>query len=362
MALSTADFPTGARVLRQRYVRDPDFVASYERELSLGGTRVGRSLLFWAFSGLSVAADSGTAAAVLAEVRSVMRSKRFRAQFGAFVARNADLPTRSVVVGRPRTPRVGQGAVSFPITVRGNQTSVQLLATLVRLDRVLETVILLGPPGRRIRPADADRLTRVAVERMRAGLVPALAAPPVVAGTLNPGEILTAAPGTWKGDQVAFAYQWERCVDGSTGCAPIPGATGTRYSLSANDLASTLRVTVTGRNGLGSATGSSAPTGVVTGPAGAPVATVAPAVGGVVGPGATLTATTGTWSGAPSGFAYQWRRCSPTTSACVDVAGATAPTYTLSAADSGSLLRVLVVATNPAGSGGALSAPSAPAP
>jgi hypothetical protein len=363
MALSTADFPTGARVIGQRYVRDPDFVATYERELSLGGTQVGRSLLFWAFHGLTVEEDAAAAVATLAGLKRALRAKRFRTSFAAIIAEAADLPTRAVLVAKPRSPRIGQGAVSLSITIRAQGTSAHLLMTFFRLDRVEGTLMLLAVPGRKVRNADADRVARVAVERMRAGLVPALAAPPVVTGTLNPGQILTAVPGTWRGDQVELAYQWERCVEAATGCTPIVNATGPTYSVGANDLASTLRVSVTGRNRLGSATGPSAPTGVVTGPAGAPVATVAPVVEGVIGPGATLTATTGTWSGAPASFAYQWRRCNATTSACVDVADATASTYTLSAADSGSVLRVLVVATNPAGSGGAISTPTAgPAP
>jgi hypothetical protein len=362
MALSPADFPTGARVTSQRYVRDPAFVATYEREISLGGTRVGRSLLFWAFHGLSVEEDAGTAAATLAELKRQLRLKRFRTLFAEIIAEAADLPTRAVVVSKPRSPRIGQGAVSLGIAVRAQGAAGHMVMTFFRLDRVEGTLLLLAVPGRKVRNADADRVARVAAERMRAGLVPGLAAPPVVTGTLNPGQILTAAPGTWRGDQVVFAYQWERCVDVDTSCTPIANATAPTYSVSANDLASTLRVTVTGRNGLGSATGSSAPTGVVSGPAGAPAATIAPVVEGVVGSGAALTATTGTWTGAPDAFAYQWRRCNATTGACVDVAGATASTYTLSAADSGSRIRVLVVATSPAGSGGAISAPTDPAP
>jgi hypothetical protein len=86
-----------------------------------------------------------------------------------------------------------------------------------------------------------------------------------------------------------------------------------------------------------------------------------PTVDGTVAPGATLTATPGTWAGNPTSFAYQWRRCRPMTG-CVDIPGATATTYTLAPADSGATIRVHVVATNAAGSGGALSPPSAPAP
>ena len=42
--------------------------------------------------------------------------------------------------------------------------------------------------------------------------------------------------------------------------------------------------------------------------------------------------------------------------ACVDIAGATASTYTAATTDSRSTLRVLVVATSAAGAGGAISA------
>jgi hypothetical protein len=240
--------------------------------------------------------------------------------------------------------------------------SFRMLVTLMRVDRVLGSILLIGLPGRKIYNPDADRLARTSADRIRAGLVPAASAPPVVTGVLNPGHILSVAQATWTGDQVTFSYQWERCTEVPSGCTPIPGATASTYGLTTADLASTVRVTVNGRNRLGSATATSATTGFVAGPPGAPVATAAPVVDGVVGPGATLTATTGTWTGSPTSFAYQWRRCSPTTGACVDVAGATGTTYTVTAADSGSSIRLLVVATSASGSGGALSAPSAPAP
>jgi hypothetical protein len=153
-------------------------------------------------------------------------------------------------------------------------------------------------------------------------------------------------------------------VEPGTGCAAIPGATSATYTVVEGDLASSLRVMVSATNRLGSGKTTSTSTAFVAGPLGAPgiVFGRGPVVEGVVGPGATLTATTGSWTGEPTSFAFQWRRCSPQTSACVDVAGATAERYTLSAPDSGSFIRVLVVATNAVGSGGVLSPPSAPAP
>jgi hypothetical protein len=362
MTLALADFPTGARIVRQRYVRDPDFVASYEREFSLAGSRIGRSAVFFVFTELNVEQSAAQASTTFTALRTVLRTKRFRDEFGRLIAREADLSARSVVVGRPRSPRIGDGSLSFPITMRAQGRALQMTVTITRVDRVLGSLLVLGLPGKKVFAADADRLTRTAADRMGTGLAPAVTAPPVVTGTLNPGQILSATTGTWNGDQLAFSFEWERCTEAAGGCTPIPGATAATYRLENGDLASTVRVTVTGSNGLGTLTSTSTNTGVVVGPPGAPVPTAAPVADGVVGPGATLTATTGTWTGSPASFTYQWRRCATTTGACVDVPGATGSEYTLTPADSGSLLRVLVVATNDAGSGGALSAPSAPAP
>jgi len=71
---------------------------------------------------------------------------------------------------------------------------------------------------------------------------------------------------------------------------------------------------------------------------------------------------TGVWAGDPTGFAYQWRRFDASGGASIDIVGATGGTYVVSSADSRSTLRVLVVATNAAGSGGAISAPTAAVP
>jgi hypothetical protein len=73
--------------------------------------------------------------------------------------------------------------------------------------------------------------------------------------------------------------------------------------------------------------------------------------------GATLSSTTGTWSGtAPIAYKRQWVRCTTAAAtACTDISGATADTYTPVAADVGRYLRVRVTATNPRASVTALS-------
>lgn len=70
--------------------------------------------------------------------------------------------------------------------------------------------------------------------------------------------------------------------------------------------------------------------------------------------GKAETATQGTWSGSPTSFSYEWYLCSSTAS-CVSIPGATASTYTPVESQFGSTLRVLVTATNVAGSASALS-------
>lgn len=74
--------------------------------------------------------------------------------------------------------------------------------------------------------------------------------------------------------------------------------------------------------------------------------------------GETLVAQPGTWTNSPTSFAYQWQRCKPDGSACIDITGATAAVYVPVTADEDSALVVVVTATNASGSGTATSAPT----
>lgn len=80
-----------------------------------------------------------------------------------------------------------------------------------------------------------------------------------------------------------------------------------------------------------------------------------PTVAGAIVVGATLSGLTGEWSGrGPIAYVDQWQRC---TSSCAAVPGATAATYTVTTADQGARLRLLVTAANSAAT---VTAPSAP--
>jgi hypothetical protein len=91
-----------------------------------------------------------------------------------------------------------------------------------------------------------------------------------------------------------------------------------------------------------------------------PTNTSAPTISGSVQQGQTLTASNGTWSGStPMSFAYQWRRCDSAGGTCTSIAGATGQSYALVAADVGTTMRVVVTASNSAGSSSATSAQTA---
>ncbi len=92
----------------------------------------------------------------------------------------------------------------------------------------------------------------------------------------------------------------------------------------------------------------------------APVNTVPPAVSGTAQSGQTLTASSGSWSANPTPtYRYQWLRCDSAGNACASIQNATATTYTQTATDVGSTLRVTVTATNSAGNAAATSTQTA---
>jgi len=84
-----------------------------------------------------------------------------------------------------------------------------------------------------------------------------------------------------------------------------------------------------------------------------------PVISGPAQVGRTLNASTGTWSGSePMSFSIQWQLCSPL---CGDIViatgtGARGPTYVPENGDPGWMIRVVVTASNSAGSASSVSA------
>ena len=117
-------------------------------------------------------------------------------------------------------------------------------------------------------------------------------------------------------------------------------------------------VVVTATNAAGTDTATSAPSAVLPAP---PANTTPPSISGTDELGSVLTADPGTWSGTgPLDMTYQWQRCDFFGNNCVDIVGATDDTYTLGTDDVGHTIKVVVTASNAAGSDSA-GAPTSPA-
>ena len=187
---------------------------------------------------------------------------------------------------------------------------------------------------------------------------PANSSLPGVSGTPTVGQALSATTGSWSGSPTSYAYAWKRCDSAGANCNAISGATSASYTLASADTGFTLRVMVTATNSGGSASATSAQSGLVRASA-PPANTALPVISGTATVGQVLSATTGSWSGSPSSYAYAWKRCDSAGANCNAISGATSAAYTLATADAGFTARVAVTATNSGGSASATSVQSA---
>lgn len=187
------------------------------------------------------------------------------------------------------------------------------------------------------------KITALAVALLAAAiLVPAISG----AASFVPkraGEMLTA-PAKYKGHRVK-RYAWERCNANGRSCKRIKGATHRTYRVGLRDVGHAFRVMLTVATSTGQLTVVSAATPVIALPD--PVNLTLPTIGGTAEQGQILTSDPGTWTNAVS-FTYQWEDCDATGANCVNIAGATASTYTLAASDVGHTIRLTVTAYNTA--------------
>ena len=163
--------------------------------------------------------------------------------------------------------------------------------------------------------------------------------------------MLSASVGAWIG-ATAYTYEWRRDLD------PVVGEIGPTYTPTAADEGFTLRVGARGVNigGAGSVTYSTAvgPVGGAAAPGAPPVNLTPPAITGITTVGQTLVSSVGAWANAPTAYLRQWLRDG------ADIAGASAPTYILVAADLTAMIAVRVTASNILGSASATSAEVGP--
>ena len=176
---------------------------------------------------------------------------------------------------------------------------------------------------------------------------------PTITGTAQVRETLTANTSVIADDNglnnAVFAYQWVRTANGTD--TDVSGATSGTFLLTPNELdhAISVRVSFTDDAGYAETVTSNATTTVVRPPNVSPNGL--PTIRGTVAVGKTLTANTSgiTDDNGLSGatFTYQWVK--NTGGADADISGATGSTYTITATDAGSSLKVTVSFTDDAG-------------
>jgi hypothetical protein len=359
MVLRSSDLG-GARVTAQRYFRDTDFpsVISYEREFE--SARVGSTRLLAVNSEAEIGTSAATTASFLRAFERFLGTKAGRRLLTEAITEEAEGLVTRVQVGRPRALGVGPDSFDLLVTLRVLGVRLDARVVAFRVERVLGFLLTMGEPGERVPRSVSKRLAGIMAARARAELVPRNTGAPVITGIAEVGQTLTAARGTWRGSPTTFAYQWQRCDAMGLSCVAIPGAAGDRYVVDRADVGSRIRIAVTARSPLGSATSVSAPTSVVPEVV-PPVNVTPPPISGTPQVGQTLTAQgAGTWTGNPFEFQFQWLRCDASGEACAAVPGATAGTYPVTSADLGATIRVAVTARNAAGVTTAVSAPTAP--
>lgn len=181
---------------------------------------------------------------------------------------------------------------------------------------------------------------------------PVSTAAPSITGRAAVGEKLTASPGTWNPSDSAVSYSWQRSSDGGQTWTPISKASAASYVPTSADVGAELRVSVTAKDEYGVTTATSAAAGPVR--LDRPALSVAPVISGAIRNGHALKASTGSWTPAPSSFGYAWQRTT-NGSTWKAIGHATRSSYTPTRADIGARLRVVVTATNSAGSAHATS-------
>ena len=116
-----------------------------------------------------------------------------------------------------------------------------------------------APPA----PSRSQSWAGLIVAHVGQQFTPVSTLPPTITGTPVQGQTLTTSTGTFSMTPT-YTYAWQRCDAAGAACADIVGATTPTYVVTPEDVAATLRVTVTATNRFGAATGQSLQTAVVT--------------------------------------------------------------------------------------------------
>ena len=296
---------------------------------------------------------------------------------------STSLPT--ITPGTPDTPRsVGQTVGSTPGTFNGTapisapsrqweRCTSEAAADCVGIDGATQTnyTFTADDVGKRVRvvvtvsnPGGVGTHAS-ATSAVVGGVAPTMATPSTFTPMTNlvVGQTLTGTDATFDGTPDPDASRtrfWERCDTSPppTVCNPISGTLhSNQYTLTTDDVGFQIRFVTAANNGVGpTVLVPSSLSDPVAAPAITPPAPIAPdpSISGTLVEGKVVQGVHGGWTGSPTSYEYRFQRCTSTDPAtCVDVTGVLGEParYTLTSADVGKRLRVLVRARN----GGGLS-------
>jgi hypothetical protein len=168
------------------------------------------------------------------------------------------------------------------------------------------------------------------------------------------GDTLSCSDGAWSNAPTLYSYAW--ASDG----AVVAGAAGQTLVVPPVELGHALACSVTASNAGGAGTPavsaavpvvspqpvSSTPPSIAASPSPSILGNPPPSISGRAVVGERLGESHAHWSNGPTSYSYQWQRCDRSGARCRSIAGAKGRTYTLTAADVGSTIRVLETASN----------------
>jgi hypothetical protein len=173
------------------------------------------------------------------------------------------------------------------------------------------------------------------------GTPPVLTGTVSIAGTPVPGQTLTADTSSLDGSgTISYQWGWSDTLAGPF--TDILAATAAAYTLTAADNGKYIVVTVTRADNSGSVRSSPG-----LGPVGLPLLTGTVTITGTPEVGQLLSAATSL--GGSGTISYQWQRGAASAGPFTDIAAATAAAYTLTAADNGKYIVVMVTRTDNSG-------------
>lgn len=259
LTLQPADVP-GAKVTHQGPVREPGYLAAYQREFAFRAP-AGSARLIDIEAEAMVAASAATAANDVSKAQTGFRSKAGRALFVKTVAKGANVKPGAVAIGAERKVAGYDQGFELPVSVKVKAGRIYETLVYLRIDRVAVLMLEVG-----LRPigGTTSKYAAAIAAHIDVTLAPSQVSPPAVSGTPQQGQTLTASPGTWTADDATFAYQWQRCDAAGANCVAIAGANAQTYVVAPTDVGTTLRVVVTASNRFGAPAATSAQTAVVS--------------------------------------------------------------------------------------------------